>query len=224
MVRRKWLYSGVAVAVLGWLTLWSSAQRVEILKQPARLDSAKHTSIPSDSLPTSQVVFLEVHEFGYSAFVRAEAEELSYDHFAVRNGALVLEGGEDTAPPLTVDARTRLTANVEQSTSAYYSAAHPRVLDHIPWVYVTDGAPLWATVPPKPARACLRHRFSISNIAADGTVIAKVGSRRVLLEPGGAFRVRRALGPWSSTVTIAHRGIFPKGKVLRSPGLRVGAD
>jgi hypothetical protein len=209
-----------------------SGQRVVALNGGVSISTGEgeHSGPP---LGTDKLVFLEVEEFGYSAFTGVEGELVgAYNHLVANGASLTLTCPEELSePPLVVAPETIIALNFESSSSDETSAKFPFLLDRLPWKCETRGAPLmnylhdeYAPFKANQFERRLKHALAITAIASDGTVAITAEEWRVLLSPGGKVRISRSVGLWSSAVTIEHKGVFEKAKVVGSKGLRVVAD
>lgn len=221
LVKRWWLVIVVLVVVLGCVVFWSSRQQVVVVNLGTTAQQARNHLAVSAPINVGRLVLLDINDFGYSAYVRAKADELSYDGFYPRKGVLS-RGEAHNKKPLIISARTKAAINLEQSSSALNAGPHPLLIGRIPWRYTTRGVPKWTDH--HSTHPWLRHRFSITGIANDGTVTIAASGRHVLLRPGGKVKIERAMGFWRSTVTIRHRGIFDKDKMAKSKWLIVERD
>jgi hypothetical protein len=222
LVKRWWLVVAITIAAFGLLVFAYSGQRVKVANPRPSVGQAGGRLASRAPLGAHQLVFLEVRDFGYSAFLKLAGEELSYDWFVANKGALLLSY-EEPDTRLVIRANTKGAINLEQSTSMTRSVRHPRLIDRLPWTYTTRGAPLEESYGPR-TYSSLRHSLTITGVGSDGTVTVTVGKRRLLLRPGGELKAERSVGLWRSTVTIQHRGLFAKRRVVQSRSLRVEAD
>ncbi|MCX6345284.1 MAG: hypothetical protein NT018_09470 [Armatimonadetes bacterium] len=167
------------------------------------------------------MVLLDVLDFGYSGYLRAEADAPSYDGFTAEKGVLS-RGEAHDVKPLIIYARTNVAINLEQSSSKINCGTHPMLIGSFPWAYTSCGAPLFPGL--NSTHSWLHHSFEITGMANDGTVTVVAAGKCILLKPGGKVRIERSIGLWRSTVAIRHRGIFNKGKIAKSKWLIVERD
>lgn len=221
LVKRRWLAVVVLVVVLGCLAFWNSRQRVAVVKIGTTTQQAKNRLVALAPISVGCLVLLDVNDFGYSAYVRAKADELSYDGFYARKGILSRGEAHDKRP-LIISARTKAVVNLEQSSSALNAGPHPLLIDRLPWAYTTRGVP--KQTDHHSLHPWLCHRLSVTSITNDGTVTITTGGKRTLLKPGGEVKIERAMGLWRSTVSIRHGGVFNKDKITQSKWLVVQRD
>jgi hypothetical protein len=170
----------------------------------------------STPISVDRLILLNIDDFCYSAYVRTKADELSYDGFYVRKGVLS-RGEAHNKKPLIIGVRTKAAVNLEQSSSALNAGQHPLLIDRLPWMYTTRGVP--RETDHHSSHPWLRHHFSITHIANDGTVTIVASDKHVLLKPRGEVKLERTMGLWRSTVIIHHSGIFNKNKITKSKWL-----
>ena len=220
-VRPWWLVIGAFIIVLGCLIFWSSRPRIAIVNPGTSTQQAGNRLSASAPIGIDYLVLLDVNDFGYSACVQTKADELSYDGFHAGKG--VLSRGEvHDKKSLVVSSQTKAAVNLKQSSSALNAGVHPLLIDRLPWTYTTRGVPTWTDH--HSMYLWLRHRLSVTGIASDGTVTITASAKRVFLKPGGEVKIERVMGPWRSTVTIRHGGIFNKDKIAESKWLIVKRD
>lgn len=215
-MKRWWLVVAVLVVVLGCVVFWSSRQQVAVVNPGITTQQARNHLAVSALINVDRLVLLDINDFDYSAYVRAKADELSYDGFYSRKGVLS-RGEAHNKKPLIISARTKAAVNLAQSSSALNAGPHPLLIDRLPWTYTACGAPAWTDY--NSTHPWLRHRLSVTSIANDGTVTITAGGKRTLLKPGGEVKIERAMGLWRSTVVIHHSGIFDKDKIAKSKWL-----
>lgn len=217
-MERRRLSVAVLVVVLGCTGFWISRQRVTALNSHARVQQTECRLASSVRISTGCLVLLDVDEFGYCAYVQVGADEPSYDGFFAKKGVLS-RGEADNKKLLAISAPTKAAVNLSKSSSALNAGPHPLLIDRLPWPHATRGVPTGTDY--DSMYPWLRHRFSVTGIANDGTVTIAAGGKRVLLKPGGEVKIERSMGVWRSTVIIRHKGIYDKGKITQSKWLRV---